>query len=112
FLDEAQALYWAKRSIDFAFSCGATAASLIPTRPGNGALDELAARGEFAPPTLATVEAAAEYGVGLRQGRVFTDLWDIGRIATCPLCGPARVERLRRANLNQVLDPPVPCSCE
>src|SRR5262245_13937899 len=39
FLDEAEALAWARRSIDFAFDCDASVVSLIPTRPGNGALE-------------------------------------------------------------------------
>ena len=50
FLNESEALEWACRSIDFAFDCGANTISLIPTRSGNGALESLSARGEFAPP--------------------------------------------------------------
>ncbi len=33
FLSEQEALYWADRSLDFAFSCGAAAAALIPFQP-------------------------------------------------------------------------------
>ena len=33
---------WLLRSIDAAFSCGASVVSLVPTRPGNGAIDALA----------------------------------------------------------------------
>src|SRR5438876_7007399 len=76
FLDEEEALFWAKRSLDFAFDCGATVASLIPTRFGNGALEALAAKGQFFPPKLSTLEQAVEYGVGHARGRVFADLWD------------------------------------
>jgi radical SAM enzyme (TIGR01210 family) len=50
FLDEAEAIEWARRSADFAFDCGAEIVSLIPTRAGNGALDALMASGEFAAP--------------------------------------------------------------
>ena len=42
-------------------------------------LDELAARGEFSAPRMETLEAAANYGLGLKRGRVFADLWDIRR---------------------------------
>jgi len=112
FLDEAEALYWAERSLDFAMECGATVAALIPTRFGNGALEALAERGEFSPPRLATLEAAADYGVGLRRGRVFADLWDLERFADCPDCFPERATRLLAMNLRQEIPARVPCrSC-
>jgi radical SAM enzyme (TIGR01210 family) len=110
FLDEAEALRWAKRSIDFAFDCGATAASLIPTRFGNGALEELADRGEFSPPKLDTLEAALDYGVLLKRGRVFADLWDLETFSQCGHCFPVRRERLRRISLSQLTEPAVICS--
>jgi hypothetical protein len=101
FMDETVALHWAKRSLDFAFDCGASVSSLIPTRGGNGALERLAARGEFFPPRLSTVEAAAAYGIGLRRGRVFADVWDLERFSTCTHCFPERAARLRETNLSQ-----------
>ena len=51
FVDEAEGLE-AVKSAEFAFNCGANVVSLIPTRPGNGALDELMKTGEFVPPLL------------------------------------------------------------
>jgi len=111
FMDEAQALYWAQRSIDFAFTCGATVVSLIPTRAGNGALEALAARGEFSPPRLDTLEQALAYGVGLGRGRVFADLWDLERFADCQVCFEARRERLLAMNLGQVTPSGISCSC-
>ncbi|MBI5387267.1 MAG: radical SAM protein [Verrucomicrobia bacterium] len=110
FLDEAAALHWACRSIDFAFDCGATVVALIPTRGGNGALDALAQQGEFSPPSLRTVESSLDYGIGQRRGRVFVDLWDIARLATCRHCSTARVTRLRQLNLAQDSPPPVACA--
>jgi hypothetical protein len=110
FLDEAAAIEWARRSLDFAFDCGATVASLIPTRLGNGALEALAEQGEFSPPRLATLEEAAAYGVGLRRGRVFADLWDLEKFSACPGCFPARRDRLERMNCTQEIRPPVECS--
>jgi archaeosine synthase beta-subunit len=109
FLGEQEAVYWAERSLDFAFSCGASAAALIPTRGGNGALDELAARGDFAPPRIETLEAAQEYGLRLQSGRVFADLWDLEKFAVCGNCYAARHSRLREMNLRQSIPCPVNC---
>lgn len=110
FVDRDEALDWARRSLDFAFDCGATVASLIPTRTGNGAMEALEARGEFAPPTLGMLEAAAAYGLGLGRGRVFADLWDLGRFADCRACFGGRAERLRAMNLHQRVLPPIACA--
>ena len=52
-----------------------------------------------------------EYGVGLRCGRVFADLWDVERFMGCPRCGPARVTALDEMNLMQRPAAPVACSC-
>ena len=109
FLDEAEALLWARRSIDFAFDCGATVASLIPTRFGNGALETLAEHGEFSPPKLATLEAALDYGVRLQRGRVFADLWDLEKFSGCAQCFERRRARLLEMNLEQVILPEVDC---
>jgi len=108
-LDETEALLWAKRSIDFAFDCGATVASLIPTRFVNCALETLAENGEFSPPKLATLEAALDYGVGLDRGRVFADLWDLEKFSDCPACFKQRRSRLREMNLRQVIRPRAAC---
>ncbi len=104
------ALHWAQRSLDFAFDCGATAATLIPTRGGNGAMEELASLGEFAPPSVGYLEAALAYGIHLRRGRVFADLWDLKPGADCPRCFPARVVCLREMNLRQQILKSVVCA--
>ena len=109
FMDEPDALLWAKRSVDFAFDCAATAVSLIPTRPGNGALEILAAANQFSPPQLRTFEAAVDYGISLGRGRVFGDLWDLDQFSTCPACLPARTQRLKRMNHRQVVEKSVQC---
>jgi radical SAM enzyme (TIGR01210 family) len=106
---EDEARHWAKRSIGFAFDCGASVASLIPTRGGNGAMEALEALGQFSPPRLADLEAAADYGVGLQRGRVFADLWDLEKLSQCARCCDARRQRLRRMNLGQQVEPPVRC---
>jgi hypothetical protein len=97
FTAEGEALYWAQRSLAFAFECGATAASLIPTRGD-------------APPRLETVEAALEYGLQLKRGRVFADLWDLERFSTCGACFAERALRLRGMNLSQQLKDPIDCA--
>lgn len=109
FLNEPEGIEWARRSLDFAFDCGATVASLIPTRAGNGALEALAQRGEFSPPKLASLEASLVYGIGLNRGRVFADLWDLQRFSECAFCFPARTERLRQMNLQQTILPEIRC---
>jgi radical SAM enzyme (TIGR01210 family) len=112
FLNEAEALYWAQRSLDFAFDCGATVAALIPTRFGNGAMEALASRGEFSPPKLSTLESALSYGIGLKRGRVFADLWDLERFSDCSECFLARSARLCEMNMRQEIVSPVLCqSC-
>lgn len=108
-LSEAEGVEWAKRSLDFAFECGAAVCSLIPTRAGNGAMEALAAAGVFQPPSLASLEAALEYGLGLRAGRVFADLWDLDPASHCPGCAKARLERLREMNAAQAAPPAIPC---
>jgi len=111
FIQPDEALEWANRSVDFAFDCGATAVSLIPTRSGNGAMEELAQIGEFTEPSLATLEAAVEYGQRLDHGRVFADLWELRQSPQrCKQCWPARIERLGEMNLRQHGTKRVACS--
>jgi archaeosine synthase beta-subunit len=104
---------WLKRSIDVAFESGASVVSLVPTRPGNGAMEALATSGEFREPSLADIERSL--GVGLAaadgRGRVFVDLWDLARFAPCPGCYEARRMRLHSMNLTQTVAPAsAPCS--
>jgi archaeosine synthase beta-subunit len=100
----AEALEWAERSLAFAMEVGATAATLIPTRAGNGAMEALM----FAPPSLATLESAMEYGLRLEAGRVFADLWELRE--SCPYCHAQRAARLRQMNLQQVVLDRIPCN--
>ena len=105
-----ESLHWAQRSLDFAFDCGATAATLIPTRGGNGAMEVLAASGDFTPPALSTLEMAVDYGVALRRGRAFADVWDLPRSFDCSSCREVRVARLRAVNLSQISAPRIACT--
>jgi archaeosine synthase beta-subunit len=101
---------WLVRSVDFAFACGASAVSLIPTRAGNGALEALAQAGSFEAPTLADLERSLALGLEHSRGRVFADLWDLGRFAHCAQCHAVRADRLRLMSLEQRARPAVDCA--
>ncbi len=110
FLPSHEAVFWAGRSIDFAFENHARVAALIATRGGNGAMEKLEALGLFEVPKLQTLEAALEYGIGRRKGLVLADLWDLQKaILACPNCLPARLSRLEEMNLTQQVPPAVRC---
>lgn len=109
FLNEAEGLAWAVKSAASAFDCGATVVSLIPTRPGNGAMDRLMATGEFTPPRVATLERALELAINLRRGRVFADTWNLEPFSTCSVCVEHRQQRLHSMNLTQQIQPAVDC---
>jgi archaeosine synthase beta-subunit len=100
---------WLARSVDAAFDCGASAVSLIPTRSGNGALDALSEARQFSQPRLADLERGFASALRGRRGRVFADLWDLGRFIDCDACGDVRHARLACMNRRQRLEPPVPC---
>jgi archaeosine synthase beta-subunit len=108
FIPDAEQDAWLLRSIDVAFECGASVVSLVPTRPGNGAMEALRDEGLFRMPTLDDIErsfagALAHVRKG-RPGRIFVDLWDLERFADADAGEAdfvARRERLRLMNLQQ-----------
>ena len=110
FVPEAEVHEWVERSLNFAFDCGAIAVSLIPTRLGNGALDDLARTKQFSPPRIDALETALDRGLALKRGRVFADLWDLERFSSCQVCFPARRDRLATINLGQSELPAIPCA--
>lgn len=101
FMDQKESLRWACRSIDFAITCHATAISLIPTRTGNGAMEQFASSGNFTPPGLAVLEDAQDYGLSLHAGRVFVDMWEIERVPSDNCCRIQRSDRIQQMNLSQ-----------
>lgn len=107
FIERDEQAGWTMRSIECAMDAGATACSVIPMRPGNGAVDLL----DTPVPTLRALEAAVEHGLSLRRGRVFADLWDVDRLFDCT-CSPGRVARLAAMNRTQQPPPPVTCACQ
>jgi len=111
FLSETEGVYWAKKSIDFAFRAGVAYCSVIPVRSGNGALDVLAEFNYFSQPGIKSLEEVIEYGIGLKSGCVFADLWDIDRFSSCDRCLEMRKTRLINMNLNQKIYPQINCTC-
>ena len=112
FIPVDESVEWARRSIDFSQDCGATVTALIPTRTGNGAMDRLAAVGQFIEPTLVQLEDTMDYGVGQARGRVFADLWDLERFSSCTACFPQRRDRLTKQNDTQQIPARITCpSC-
>ena len=113
YLSEEQGIEWALRSIEHAFAKGTRVCCVIPTRDGNGMMEQLSRAGHYAPPQLSSLERVLETALGIGQGRVFVDLWDARRFARCAVCAEARIERLQRMNLRQQFEPRVVCdSCE
>ncbi|MFQ5691012.1 MAG: radical SAM protein [Gemmatimonadota bacterium] len=132
FVPPEESVEWAVRSTRYAFDRGAGRVSLIPVRGGNGAMEELAARGEWTRPTLeqleealersleaaravmpaATATAAAGEGPTRSRRVVTADVWDAEAFASCRTCAGGRLERLGRMNLSGRLEPRRPCpSC-
>ena len=111
FLSEEEGIYWARRSIDFAFDLGVECCTIIPVRPGNGAIDQLLESGDFSLPEISSLENVLEYGIELRAGRVFADTWDMKIFSNCEKCFDQRMERLNTMNLSQQLSDRIFCSC-
>ena len=103
--------YWTLETLRFAFSRGVQTCSLIPVRSGNGALETLAARGLWEPPSLEDLEAVFEEALTLHSGRVFADTWELPRSGTCEACYEPRLRRLQAMNLSQQLLPSHSCGC-
>jgi len=112
FLSVEESTLWTKMSIDFAFDSGVECCILIPLRVGNGAMDALMEKGNFQLPTISSLESVLEYGIGLKKGRVFADLWDLEIFSDCHTCFASRKQRLNLMNHEQKLQPFVNCSCD
>ena len=111
YLDESEGIEWALKSMEFAFNIGVQCCAVIPTRPGNGAIESLESVGFFEMPALSSIETVLEKGLSMNKGRVFMDLWDLERFYDCNRCGPVRKKRLHQMNLQQQLLPGVTCTC-
>ena len=111
FLSESDGVYWAKRSIDFAFETGVECCTVIPVRAGNGAMEILIKNGDFDLPSISSLEAVLEYGIELNTGRVFADVWDLNLFSNCKKCIKHRIDRITTMNLNQRIVNRLICSC-
>lgn len=111
YMTEQEGIYWAERSIDFAFKSGVECCTVIPVRGGNGAMEVLKSQGNFTPPHIRSLEEVLEYGINLNAGRVFADTWDLGLFATCSECSDQITARLTEMNLNQKVTDKVKCTC-
>jgi radical SAM enzyme (TIGR01210 family) len=111
FLSESEGIYWAKKSLDFAFETGVECCIIIPVRAGNGVMDLLKEKGDFSPPDIRSLEVVLEYGIRLHAGRVFADTWDLGLFSTCSLCLDKRTRRLTEMNHSQEIVENVICRC-
>lgn len=114
FVPPAEQEAWLLRSVDAAFACGAAVVSLVPTRTGNGALDDLAEWGWFRAPDLEDIERSFALALAHARGRgrLFVDVWDLERFASCAHCFAARRDRLAAMNLAQRVLPPIACPSE
>ena len=112
FLSEQEGIFWAEKSLDFAYNRGVECCIIIPVRAGNGALDYLVEKKLFSPPRIQSLENVMEYGLHLNAGRIFSDLWDIEQLSDCTLCFDQRKKRLEEMNLNQKIAEEIKCTCK
>jgi radical SAM enzyme (TIGR01210 family) len=111
FTSESEGIRQAKESIRYAFESGTDCCTVIPTRPGNGAVEYLQSRGMYTPPRLESLEEVMEFGIGLEAGPVFADTWDLTLFSTCDRCFGERTGRLSQMNLAQEIPPGIRCNC-
>ncbi len=111
YMSESEGIYWAKKSIDFAFAQGVECCTVIPVRAGNGAMDLLLEQGDFSLPNIQSLEMVLEYGISLNAGRVFADVWDLNKFSNCKKCFKQRTIRINNLNLTQKLSNRMICPC-
>jgi radical SAM enzyme (TIGR01210 family) len=111
---EDEGIDWAIRSLRHAVEVGVSCVSFIPTRGGNGIMEQIAASGDFSSPTIRSMELVLEAGLqyvsrSSPATRVFMDVWDDAAFYLCSHCGPARSKRIERMNVSQQMEPAVNC---
>ncbi len=109
--DERENIEWCLKTVEFAFDCGASACSIIPTRDGNGIMEKLREDGEYVPPTLSALVEVFDRALSLKKGRVFVDLWDLEKFSDCDECFEARKQRLQQMNIEQKVIKNIECKC-
>ena len=110
---ESEGVERAVESVRFAFDHGVECCAVIPTRGGNGVMEELAYASQYAPPKLESLEYVHRETLSWNRGRVFVDLWDAEKFAICESCGSERIKIIHQANLKQSYDRAFTCdSCK
>lgn len=109
--DEQENIEWCLKSIEFAFESGVSVCSVIPTRDGNGIMEELRKSGEYVPPTLSALEEVYDRALQIGKGRVFCDLWDLEKFSDCDSCLSLRKKRLHKMNKKQKVLQRILCDC-
>jgi archaeosine synthase beta-subunit len=102
---------WCLKSAAFAFECGVDTCSIIPTRAGNGIMDQLQSEGMYIPPSLSDFEEVTDRAIEMNSGRIFADTWDLKPFSECDQCIEKRTGRLNQMNLKQRVLPRISCSC-
>ena len=97
------------QSVKFAFDQEASCVSLIPSRATTGAMHALKKRGEFAQPSIRTLESCFTNTLQMNRGRVFVDLWDLEMFSECNACFSPRRKRLDQMNRLQKTLPEIQC---
>ena len=105
-------VFWAKKTIDFAFETGVDNCTIIPVRAGNGTMEILQKNGDFSPPTINSLETVLDYGISINKGRVFADTWDLHLFSSCNNCINQRTSRLTAMNHSQSIASRVACMCD
>ncbi|WP_417383419.1 radical SAM protein [Gimesia sp.] len=103
FMEEQEGIDWAIRSVEYAFAQGVSCCSVIPTRAGNGMLEQLEQNGRYSLPAFASIETTLKSCLQLNQGRVFMDLWDLDQLYQSEPDLQQRLSKLQRMNLTQTI---------
>jgi len=122
--EPAQSTDWCVRTCEAAWNWGVACCSVIPTRSGNGFVDQLHSSGQWFPPNVQQLEwtmdrlvervsdtsAMAPSGTDRKRPIALVDLWDWSRISgVCDRCRTARYDRLHQINLQQLPRPKWTC---
>lgn len=107
--DPRENIEWCLKTVEFAFDCGIETCSIIPTRAGNGIMDQFLKDGLFIPPTLGALEEVFREALDMNRGRVFADTWDLEKFSSCSYCFSRRKKRIDKMNMSQKVLPTVEC---
>jgi radical SAM enzyme (TIGR01210 family) len=111
-LSEAAGIECCLESIEAAREWGARHVSVIPVRAGNGAMEQLQARGLFEPPLASSLETVLCQSVSKSPMVITADLWDWGQLrGLCSRCNQPRMSRMQNVNLTQRADDAIACDC-